>query len=141
MATGGTYAGTAFEDDIHLIDYVHLAAGTVATPIGVTATDLTVDNVGGTGPSCPDNFTMLLENVVVANLAASSATVTIQRIKGTGTPVPIYILPVAAGAAVELDQARFKLIAYPGWRFQVVSSVAASVVINGDARLIKGASQ
>ncbi len=138
--SGGTYPGTAFEDDIHDLDYVLLAAGTIASPIGTTATDLTVDNVGGTGPSCPDNYTMKLDNVVVENPSASTVQITVQRVKGS-TTVPLAVVPLATKTSAVLDASRFKLIAYPGWKFQVVSDTAASAIVTGLARLVKGAGQ
>ncbi|MGI0067033.1 MAG: hypothetical protein ACREB9_01195 [Thermoplasmata archaeon] len=134
------YSGSAFEDDVHDADYVTLAAGTIASPVGITAADLTVNNAGGTGPKCPDGFTMKLDYVIVENPSASTVQITLQVTNGTVT-YPVAYVALATKTSQPLDQSRFKLLATPGYKFQVLSDTAASAVVVGQARLTKGAGQ
>jgi hypothetical protein len=140
---GAAYPGSLYEDDVHDFDYVELAAGTVGSPIGETATDLSVEGQGTYTPFCPDNFTMKMDSLAIENAAGSTAQITIQRKSSAATPVTVTLLTVglATKAGVQLNASLFKLLCYPTWKFQVVSDTAASAVVNALVRLTKGASQ
>lgn len=140
MSSAAAYTGSMFEDDIHDLDYVLLAAGTIAAAIGTSVTDLTVDNVGGTGPSCPNNYCLKIDYAIITNIAGSAINATIQRTNGTLTE-EVAIIALAANTTLVLSGERFKFIAYPTWKFQVLSSAATSLIFRGLARLTKGASQ
>ncbi len=127
-------------DDAVLADYVEMSAGTVAAPIGTTATDLTVDGAGGTGPSCPAGYTMVFDYVSIENPSASTVQVTLQKVKASGTAIPVLTVALATKTSEVVDQSRFKVICPAGYRLQVVSDTAASAVVNALARLVKGAS-
>lgn len=141
-SAGAAYPGSLYQDDIHDFDYVEISAGTLASPVGATAVDFTVDG-GSVAPFCPNQFTMKIDALYLINYSAGTVTLTVQRKSSASSPVtvPLLQVPLATKTGVQLTASLFKLLCYPTWKFQLLSDTAASGVGNALVRLTKGAGQ
>jgi len=136
---GSTYVGSSFQDDVHDADYVSLSTNTAA---GASAEDLTVNGASGNGPTCPDNYDLKLDWLILNNVTSSVITATVQIYNGTTTIVlGVFTLGANTGntATLVLTNSMFKLVAPPGYKFQVLSSASASLNAYAYARLTPGA--
>ena len=128
------YLGSGLEDDIHLLDYVSLSTNTDASN---SAEDLTVNGASGSGPSCPDNYTMVMDFVIISNTASSAGVITIQVTNGT-TTIVLANLQFAANTTLVLDTTKFKFIAYSGYKFQCITDGTAKGSVQALVRLVPG---
>lgn len=112
-----------------------------ATLAGTVAADIQFE--GTLSCTCPDNYTMLSQVASLCNKTASAITVTIQITNGTIT-IPLVEVVLAANSAAGGNELvspsdNFRLVAPPGFKFQVVSSAATSADVQMLVRLIFGA--
>jgi hypothetical protein len=126
-------------DDAQDVDIYSLSALNVNPN---SATDLLWNGQGTAGPVTPVNYVAMIYSLWLVNKGASAGSVTIyslntQASTSSFTPIGEYYL--AAGGAFQVSNERFRLVAPPNCKFQVLSSVTADVIAN--ARYLKGAGQ
>ncbi len=109
-----------------------------ATGVGTTAAPLLLNGTGSALVT-PDNYVLRLVALNLVNKTTSAITATVQIVQGSGTPITVWEVPLAASSSAEFDREHFRLVCPPGYTFQVLSSAAASLDVQARARLTKGA--
>jgi len=121
-------------DDYQVPDLVPFSVANV----GTTSTDVTFEG-GTTVCTCPDNYVMIAQAVSFVNVTGSAIKGTLQIVSGATTVVLLEVELAANTSTLIASTAAFRVIAWPTFKFQALSSAATSLDIQMLVRLIFGA--
>jgi hypothetical protein len=122
-------------DDFQVADLVAFSVSAV----GAAAADIQYRGVGGPLVCvCPDNYTLLAQQVSLVNVSAGAILATIQIVSGATTVVLLEV-ELGANSSTFISASSVRLIAPPTFKFQALSSAGASLDVQMLVRMIFGA--